>query len=208
MSEAVQASMQGGARAQQVRAAVAADPELSEDPELVVGTRAGAAVRWARARAAPGTAVIVDTETTDLFGAIVEIAVVDAASGEVLLDTLVRPAAPISEGAYNVHRISEGEVAAAPTWPEVLPSLLEITQGREVLAYNASYDAQVIVSDCERWGLDPAHLADEDTWGCVMTARMDHEEVERRIALGAGHRARGDALAAREVLHSLTIPPW
>lgn len=176
---------------------------MSEAVEL--SPRAAAAMRWARAHVAANAAVL-DTETTDLFGAIVEIAVV-AASGEVLLDTLVRPDVPITSEAYRVHGIGEADVATAPSWIEVWPRVLAVTTGKSVLAYHAAYDAQVIVAECERYGLDPSHLGQQDTWGCLMEARCDHLDLDHRIALGGGHRACGDALAARAVLHELTSPP-
>ena len=47
----------------------------------------------------PGAAVILDTETTDLDGYVVEIAVVDAATGDVLLDTFGQPGCPVEPGA-------------------------------------------------------------------------------------------------------------
>lgn len=45
---------------------------------------------WARSRLRRKDAVILDTETTDLFGHVVQVSVIDLA-GQVLLSTLVRP---------------------------------------------------------------------------------------------------------------------
>lgn len=47
----------------------------------------------------PDTAVIVDTETTDLGGVVIEIACIDAYDGRVLLDTLVNPNSKIAQRA-------------------------------------------------------------------------------------------------------------
>lgn len=176
---------------------------MSEIVEL--SPRVAAAVQWARAHVA-ANAVVLDTETTDLFGAVVEIAVVDA-SGKVLLDTLVRPGVAISAEAHRIHGIGEADVAAAPSWIEVWPRVLDVTAGKSVLAYHAAYDAQVINAECERYELDPHHLGQQDTWGCLMQARCDYLDLDHRIALGGGHRACGDAQAARAVLHDLTRPP-
>jgi DNA polymerase III epsilon subunit-like protein len=155
----------------------------------------------------PGAAVILDTETTDLDGVVIELAVVDACTGETLLDTLVDPGdEPIAPGAYAVHGISADQLAGAPTWPQVLPQLLQVTAERTVLAYNADFDCGRIADTSDRHGLDIEHLAEPGRWGCVMNRRSDWARTARWLPLGSGHRARGDALAAREVLLGMTMP--
>lgn len=146
-------------------------------------------------------AVVIDTETTDMLGAICEIAVVDV-DGNILINTLINPGRKISPAATAVHGIRDVDVADAPTLDQVLPHLLEITVGRPVLAYNAPYDHQVIVDDAARLGLDSAHLASPRSWGCLMRARSAaHGAPWQRLE--AGHRACGDAEAARQVLLDL-----
>jgi DNA polymerase III epsilon subunit-like protein len=49
----------------------------------------------------------------------IELAIVDGVTGDVLLDTRLRPSVPISAEAYMVHGISEREVLRAPTLTEV-----------------------------------------------------------------------------------------
>jgi DNA polymerase III epsilon subunit-like protein len=155
----------------------------------------------------PGAAVILDTETTDLYGVVIELAVVDAATGETLLDTLVDPAGePIAPGAYAVHGISAEQLAGAPSWAEVLPKLLQVTKNRQVLAYNADFDQSCIATTCSTHGLDLDHLAEIGRWGCVMNRRSDWARTGRWLPLGGGHRALGDALAARDVLLGMTAP--
>nr|MDT0660800.1 3'-5' exonuclease [Micromonospora sp. DSM 115978] len=191
----------------EVAAAIAADPVARRyRDQLTLATDAGAAVNWARAMLEPGAAVILDTETTDLHGAIVEIAVVDAATGKVLLDTLVNPGLPIEPGAQAIHGISDADVVDAPTWDKVLPRLKRVTRGRQILAYNADYDAGVVAADTARAGLKLGPLAADDRWGCVMVRRSDWERVRWWLPLGGGHRACGDALAARDVLLQMTAP--
>src|SRR5262249_41372082 len=147
----------------QVRKLIAEHPVLGQHRhDIAVATEAGAALRWARAMREPGTAVILDTETTDLDGYVVEIAVIDAATGDTLLDTLVNPGTPIADGARWVHGISDADVADAPPWAEVLPRLLEATRGRTVLAYNAAFDSSTIARHTHRDGLTLGHLGDPD----------------------------------------------
>ena len=174
--------------------------------EIAVVTEAGAALRWARAMRQPGAAVILDTETTDLDGYLVEVAVIDAATGETLLDTLVNPGVPISWEARMVHGISDTEVAAAPPLAEVLPQLLEVTAGRTVLAYNAPFDQGRIQAHAARDRLDAQHLGDPSRWGCLMARRTDWALRWRWLPLDGGHRALGDCRSAHTVLTEMTNP--
>lgn len=176
------------------REGVAASPE----PQVVA-----AIAGWARDMLAPGAAVVLDTETTDLPGAICEIAVVDAATGETLLDTLVDPGAEMSDRAQAIHGISAADLVGAPTWAAVLPRLLHVSAGRQVLAYNVEFDAGVIRADTERYGLTLGPLERSDRWDCVMLRRAQTLPGGSPLALGAGHRARGDALAALDVLRDM-----
>ncbi|MBP2055217.1 hypothetical protein J2Z21_008230 [Streptomyces griseochromogenes] len=65
----------------------------------------GEAIHWARRMLQPGVACVLDTETHALWGRVMEVAVVDAASGEVLLETLVNPQTPVTEGAFGNRRV-------------------------------------------------------------------------------------------------------
>lgn len=197
----------GAPTVKQVRAELAAHTYLARyRNDIAVATDAGAAIRWARAMREPGAAVILDTETTDLDGYVVEIAVVDAATGDTLLDTLVNPGCPIQPGARWVHGISDNDVSDAPRWAEVLPDLLRVTEGRTVLAYNASFDSGVVCRHSHRDGLDPGHLAADDRWACLMGRRSDWQMRRRWLPLGGGHRALGDCRTAYELLCAMTAP--
>lgn len=189
------------------RAAIAAHPGLREHHSVIsVATEAGAALRWARAMREPGAAVILDTETTDLDGYVVEVAVLDAATGQVLLDTLVSPGYPVAPEARWVHGISDAELAGAPPLAQVWPRLLQVTAGRTVLAYNASFDQDVVLRHAQRDGLDPAHLAEGGRWSCLMGRRSDWLMRRRWLPLGGGHRARGDCEVALDLLAAMTAP--
>ncbi len=109
-----------------------------------------------------GAACIVDVETSGLDGSIIEIAVIDAATGDVLLDTLVDCSpVEIEPGAIEVHGLTAADLVGAPRWPEVFATLAAVTASRVVLAYNAKFDLGRVLHDCRReGGIDPAHLAD------------------------------------------------
>jgi DNA polymerase III epsilon subunit-like protein len=158
-------------------------------------------IRWARAMLEPGAAVILDVETTDLGGAILEVAVIDACTGDVMIDALVNPGTvPISPEAFRVHGISDADVATAFTWPHVLPTLIQLTRGRRILSYNSGFDRGRVRWDCDRYQLDSTHLGDHDNWDCLMAARSAWLGTDDSLPLHGCHRAVGDTHAARDVL--------
>ncbi|MFJ1837802.1 exonuclease domain-containing protein [Streptomyces sp. NPDC088175] len=162
----------------------------------------GRITRRARQLLEPGAAVVCDTETTDLYGRTVEVAVVDAETGKKLMDTLVQPEVPISEGAFWVHGISDEDLVAAKarTFDRVLPRLRKVTKGRVICAYNEEFDRTVVTNDARRVGKWPMHLAEPANWFCLMESYATWLGSGRWLALGGGHRALGDAQAARDVL--------
>lgn len=176
--------------------------------DAAVNERAAAAVEFARSMTAPGAAVIIDTETVSMGGAICEISVIDAASGVVLIDTLVNPGVPIEAEASAIHGITDGDVAAegVPTWPQVYPDLLRATRDRVALAYNADYDRSVIAADCARYGLACERLGAADQWADVMVQRSAHARTDRWLPNGGGHRALGDVRRTRAHLLAMTVP--
>lgn len=201
--------LDGGPTKPDVLAAIQARPAVHRYlGDMQLHSAAGAAVRFARAMLEPGRAVILDTETTDLHGAVCEIAVIDAATGKTLLDTLVNPGTPIQPGAFAVHGITDSEVTApgVPDWPTVYKRLLRVTKDRIVLAYNADYDRGVIAADCHRHGIRRTRLADLHHWADVMVPRSDHAHSRRWMANGGGHRALGDVQQTRQHLLRMTAP--
>lgn len=160
---------------------------------------------WARQMLEPGIAVILDTETTELNGPICEIAVIDAATGTTLLDTLVNPRLPITTAATAVHGISDADVDQAPAWPDVLPALLQATKGRQVLAYSSDYDRDAVLVDSARYHLNTAHLSDARNWTCLMAQRVRGSRAVRLPLQGARHRALDDCRAALVLLRSIAL---
>lgn len=198
----------GGPAKADVAAALAAHRGASRHAaSIVLSTAVGDVIRQARADLEPGAAVVLDTETTDLDGVVVEIAVIDAATGQVLLDTLVNPdGVPVEPGARAVHGISDEELAAAPRWADVAPDFLAAVNGRRILAYNASFDHARVRATHAHAGLPTGQLPPFSRWDCLMEAQTTWLRIGRWLRLGGGHRARGDAEAARQVLLRLAAP--
>ncbi|WP_419717520.1 3'-5' exonuclease [Gordonia malaquae] len=165
------------------------------------GVRRNAEAELARcqsARLLRTDAVILDTETTDLDGFCVEIAIISARTGLTILDTLVDPRAEISPEAAAVHGIAPVELSGAPTWPQIAAEVRAAISGRTVLAYNAQFDRAVLDREFTRAGL----IAPAARWQCLAELRRRREGSDRRRRLDGGHRALGDCHSAREVLMS------
>lgn len=154
-------------------------------------------------------ALIVDTETTGLGDQdeIVEIAIVDAL-GTLEFSTLVRPSKPIPEAASNIHGITDEMVEQVKPWSDVWPIVRSIIGVRMRLAYNADFDARMIRQTSKLYDLDSL-----SHWCCLMNDWMEFHGLQRWQKLEnvcyeigvpvGGHRALGDAKAAREVLRWL-----
>ena len=153
--------------------------------------------------------LFLDTETTGLGDddQVIELAIVDA-EGELLFHSLVRPTVAISEGAAAVHGISEAELAAAPTWPEIDKTVRQLLKGRLVVAHNVSFDARLLRQTCR------AHnLPDIDyEWRCTLDLLTPLNggrwpRLARAVELagvafpdGDAHRAQRDAECVRRIV--------
>ncbi len=173
---------------------------------------------WARQRVSdPGT-VFLDTETTGLgAGAeIIDLAVVDVA-GNVLIDTLIAPSAPVPPETTRVHGLVDADLAGAPSWIEIYPVFSELIRERPIVVYNAAFDRRMIAGCCAAAGFPD----EERDWHCAMLhyARFagvrssDHRNRYRFHKLSdalasfdlpaGGHRARSDAMACRSLVVAL-----
>lgn len=161
--------------------------------------------RWARSMLAPGTAVILDTETTGFTGAVVEIAVLDAATGQTLLHTLINPQESIEPAATAVHGLNDHDVADAPHWHAVLPQLARVTRGRQILAYNADFDrCRITAANVAAPHTAAEDLTSSDRWECLMQARSAWLATTRPLRLDGPHRALDDTRTARQLLIDMT----
>ncbi len=173
-------------------------------------------------------AVIFDTETTGLeWGCeIVEISIIDAVSGSVLLDTLVKPLNPIPTEATAIHGINNEMVEDAPLFVEIANEIAEIIKGRKTIAYNVAFDKKLLNSALSHF---PEYLAladcplhkvvTETDFDCAMLAYAQfkgdwnyaygefkwHSLVNAAKQLGVelagtAHRSLYDCILTREVV--------
>ena len=100
---------------------------------------------------------VFDVETTGLDPRqghrILEIAGVRVEGGKILEDRifsqLVNPERPIPWEAKSVNKITDEEVASAPTIDAVLPEFLRFTEGSLLVAHNAEFDMGFLAQEKE-----------------------------------------------------------
>ena len=116
--------------------------------------------------------LVLDTETTglDQTAEIVQIGIVDAA-GRVLVNQLVRPSGVISAEATAVHGLDAAALANAPAWPDLFQEVEQLLAGRQVLAYNAEFDENMLQQTCRRYSLPTPAI---QGWVCVMELCAAH----------------------------------
>ncbi|GIV81355.1 MAG: DNA polymerase III subunit epsilon [Anaerolineae bacterium] len=123
------------------------------------------ALRWAY-EVLQQPLVVLDTETTGLGqrDQVVQIAVIDH-TGEPLLESLIKPSMPISRDASRVHGITSDMVRDAPSFPEIYPQLVAVLAGHTIIAYNASFDRQMLNQTC--WAYELKEFP-RRPWQCAM----------------------------------------
>jgi len=118
--------------------------------------------------------LVLDTETTGLNeGEICEIAIIDS-KGEILLDTRVKTKNAIPKEATAIHGISDADVSKSPTWPEIQEIVLDLTNGQNVVVYNAVYDRRIMHQSDRLWDLMPADYKLLAKYFCCMEAYADY----------------------------------
>lgn len=86
-------------------------------------------------------ALVLDTETTDLDGEVIELAIVQAWDGTVLFNERFRPRYPVSAGALAVHGITDADLAGCGTFGEAWPRLRRrLASKGPLLIYNKVFD--------------------------------------------------------------------
>lgn len=190
-----------------LRAARTAHPARVPLGGLAPATHRRQAVRQAQRWLTDESVVLLDTESTDLDGQLVEMAITDV-RGVALFSSLVRPSTPVAPGARAVHGISDEELQDAPDLLGLVPQLRAVLAGRHVIAYNARFYRGLLRREGARIGHD---LLTSTRWGCGMhcytrfQGRVDSRGRHLRASRlpGARHRAVGDCRSLAEVLQEI-----
>lgn len=155
-------------------------------------------------------ALIVDTETVGSGPTIeiIEIAVGDVA-GNILYESLVQPVfnrlPPLSKHA----RFDRSAFDEAPYWIDLWPRVAELTDGKLLVAYNASFDRRALAAMMSRHALS----SPERGWRCAMQTVKKKIGTRRSLTLseacahfgleGGNHRAARDVQATCCLLQAL-----
>lgn len=175
-----------------------------------------AAQSWARYLLTQSDWVILDTETTGVDGEAeaVQISVVSP-SGELVLNTLVRPTRPISTEATAINGITDAMVATAPSFPEIAGELYRVCHQKMVVAYNAAFDSRILIQSAKAHGMTPPVSALSHAWDCAMERYAayygdwsDYHQSYRWQKLPRGpehqaHEAAGDCLATLTLIRRM-----
>ena len=154
---------------------------------------------------------VIDLETTGISASynhrIIEIGVVQCdADGSVTRtwETLINPMRDV--GAHHIHGIGATMLKDAPKFEEIAGTLLELFEGRKIVAHNMNFESQFLRSEFARLGFE------HDFGGfCTMrgaiSARIGNSLSSCCGFLGFqldnAHTALADALAAARVLQHL-----
>ena len=167
---------------------------------------------WARRRLAQGF-VVIDFETTGLNydAEPVQVGIVDHL-GAVLVNTLIKPVGPVSEGARAVHGISDEQLINAPTWGEIYPDVFQAVQGQRVLYYAMDgFDLGVFEYACQVHELAlPGGVVWESVmplWNAWCGEWHGYFEDWRWQPLGGSHDAARDAELVRQIVREMAGLP-
>jgi DNA polymerase-3 subunit epsilon len=156
----------------------------------LVATRRRNAIAWARSVANDPSALFLDTETLGKLpnAGLCDVAIVGV-DGFVWLDELVDPGRPIPADATAIHAITDADVAGAPTFAALYPTIRAIVGGRRIVVYNSSFDAAVLDECCDAADLPAFGGA---SWECAMTKYSDFAgTIDERFATRPSRYGRG-----------------
>lgn len=157
----------------------------------------------------------VDTETNGLSGdacEVTEVGAVLVGGGELheRWETLLQVRAPLGRGIQRFTGISQGMVDEAPPAEAMLPELLELMEGRVLVAHSAQFDVRVLRQACAREDLE---WPEPPVLCTVALARRLAPLARQRklgplaehlgIEVGVTHRALADAETCARVFCAL-----
>ncbi len=134
-------------------------------------------------------AIVLDTETTGLSSHtdhVVEIAVVDFETGDVLLHTRLNPGRPIPAEATAIHGITDEMVKDCPVFADVAVSLAAlISEAAAIAGYNPFYDRGMINGEFKRL---PDASRPVVKWPIIICAKRVWDRHEPKRNLTAAHK--------------------
>lgn len=166
-----------------------------------------AAVRWAKRFLAKdeGKALLLDTETCDLRGEVIELAIINN-SGAELYNCRFRPLSRIDDRAFAIHGITEAMLVEAANFATKRTEIQEILAAADVVAiYNAAFDVRALKYTCELHRV--AFLEFKEIclmrWYAVFHGERAARGGYKTQPLGGSHNAVGDCRAALRLVEKM-----
>lgn len=143
----------------------------------------------------PDRYVVLDTETSGVgaLAEILELAILSP-TRETLFHQYFQPKQAISPHALAVHGLSVDllEQKGAIAWEAAHGSILDLLEGRTILAYNSRFDLAMLEGTAALNGLEFPEIEDI----CIMRLHQRFTGSSKPQALQGDHSALGDCLAA------------
>lgn len=156
--------------------------------------------------------IILDTETTGLgdHDQIIELTIIDM-NGNILFDSLFNPSIEVSEGAENVHGLTNDMLSNKPIWIDKWDEIKSILKDKVALIYNSSFDYRLMKQTCRAFNVEFVPFKTK----CLMNLYSDYIEYDRWISLEKAymtevgditqsHRSRGDCGLCLELIESIS----
>lgn len=168
-----------------------------------------ATIMWARGILKTASAlqvVILDSETTDIQGEIIDLAITDFHTGAVLVNRRFKPLGQIAEGAARVHGLTLDRLANEPSWAEHYEEIEGyLTNARTILIYNAPFDIARLNQTCklhERALINLDHAQDVMIPYSRFIGEWNsyHHDYRWQKLPGGDHTALGDCISTRQIL--------
>lgn len=162
-------------------------------------------------------AVALDCETngTGKDSEVIELAIVEIQTGDVLFNSLIQPTdlTVKSEQAQSAHQITRGELEKAPMLSDVWPLLCSILVSHPLVAYNDKFDIPMIRRSVVKYGIQPPRLYST----CAMKLFSAYQETDDwysldeactimnidRTPFGDAHRALADTQATCALVNEM-----
>lgn len=165
------------------------------------------AQNWARAmlEMPTGTALILDTETCDLNGEIIELGIIDTV-GNSLYNRRFNPLSNIAAGAFRVHGISHLMLMDEPRFAqEYEPIAAILANAKIVLIYNAAFDMRCLAETCRLHAQQPLVFKSAClmNWYAIFIGEKRRGTFKWQPLTGGDHSAVGDCRAALAFLRRM-----
>ncbi len=125
----------------------------------------------------------------------------------------VNPERPVSQGAFDVHGISDAFLADKPRFAQVVQDFLAFAQGARMVIHNAAFDVGFLNMEFARLGAEaPAPIVLEDVVDTLALARRRHpgaanslDALCTRYGIDTTRRTKHGALLDAQILADVYI---